>query len=112
MAEPLLQRLNQLQLHGMAARYREWQSQQLREPLTAETLLLALIDAEESERQARSLRYQLRIARFPAPRDLASFQWGDSPVSAAQLQQLAQGDYLTQAHCHANSDCRNKPALI
>ena len=98
MAEPLLQRLNQLQLHGMAARYREWQSQQLREPLTAETLLLALIDAEESERQARSLRYQLRIARFPAPRDLASFQWGDSPVSAAQLQQLAQGDYLTQAH--------------
>ena len=27
MAEPLLQRLNQLQLHGMAARYREWQSQ-------------------------------------------------------------------------------------
>ena len=74
MAEPLLQRLNQLQLHGMAARYREWQSQQLREPLTAETLLLALIDAEESERQARSLRYQLRIARFPAPRDLGSSQ--------------------------------------
>ena len=50
MAEPLLQRLNQLQLHGMAARYREWQSQQLREPLTAETLLLALIDCQSASK--------------------------------------------------------------
>ena len=50
-----------------------------------------------ADRQARSYEYQLRLARFPIPRDLDSFDFKESVVSETQLRQLYAGDYLTTA---------------
>ena len=49
MARLILQRLNQLQLHGVAARCRA-DPAEAREPLMAETMLVVLISEEESKR--------------------------------------------------------------
>lgn len=50
-----------------------------------------------ADRQARSYDYQLRLARFPVPRDLDSFDFGESEVNETQFRQLYAGDYLTTA---------------
>ena len=58
-------RLKSLQLFGMAIARRELQAEAPRnKTLSLEELLLRLLDGEQADRQARSLRYQLKAARF------------------------------------------------
>lgn len=61
-----------------------------------EQWLRRMIEAEESERQCRSIRYQMGIAKFPLARDLDSFDTRDSPVSPEQLRALDQDEFLAQ----------------
>ena len=56
-----------------------------------------LLSAEIADRQARSYQYQLRLANFPVPRDLDSFDFRESVVNETQIRQLYTGDYLTSA---------------
>jgi DNA replication protein DnaC len=56
-----------------------------------------LLAAEIVERQARSYQYQLRLARFPMPRDLESFNFAESVVNETQIRQLHSGEYLASA---------------
>ena len=92
-------RLKSLQLFGMATAWREMQAEAPRnKTLSLEALLLRLLDAEQADRQARSLRYQLKAARFPIHRDLTGFDWSETPLDAARIQQLAKGHYLETAH--------------
>ena len=92
-------RLKSLQLFGMAIAWRELQAEAPRnKSLSLEALLLRLLDAEQADRQARSLRYQLKAARFPIHRDLTGFDWGETPLDGARIQELAKGHYLETAH--------------
>lgn len=92
-------RLKSLQLFGMAIAWRELQAEAPRnKSLSLETLLLRLLDAEQADRQARSLRYQLKSARFPIHRDLTDFDWSETPLDGARIQELAKGHYLETAH--------------
>ena len=92
-------RLKSLQLFGMAIAWRELQAEAPRnKSLSLEALLLRLLDAEQADRQARSLRYQLKAARFPIHRDLTGFDWSETPLDAARIQELAKGHYLDTAH--------------
>ena len=59
--------------------------------------LAQLLQAELAERQASSYHYQLRLARFPMPRDLDSFDFAESTVNETQIRQLHTGEYLTTA---------------
>ncbi len=59
--------------------------------------LSQLLQAEVADRQARSYEYQLRLARFPMPRDIDSFDFRESAVNETQLRQLYTGEYLTTA---------------
>jgi DNA replication protein DnaC len=72
--------LKALQLFGMADACQSLQDQAQRRPLPVEVWLDRLIEAEQADRQARSLRYQLKAARFPIHRDLAGFNWQETPL--------------------------------
>ena len=52
----------------------------------------------QTERQVRSLRYQLKVARFPVHRDLTGFDWAETPLPQAQIQQLASAAFMETAH--------------
>jgi DNA replication protein DnaC len=92
-------RLKALQLFGMAIAWRELQAEAPRsKTLSIEALVLRLLDAEQADRQARSLRYQLKAARFPVHRDLTGFDWNETPLEAHHIQELAKGRYLETAH--------------
>ena len=73
-----------------------WQTRNC--PLRPTTAWLGqLLQAEMADRQARSYEYQLRLARFPAPRDIDSFDFKESAVNETRFRQLYAGDYLTTA---------------
>ncbi len=82
----------------MAEAWRELQAESPRQPISPEGMLLRLLDAEQADHQARSLAYQFKAARFPMHRDLGGFQWQESPLEQARIEQLAQGSYLDTAH--------------
>ena len=66
-------------------------------PVMPELWLDRLIAAEQADRQARSLNYQLKVARFPHHRDLIPFHWEETPVSKAHIERLATASFMTQA---------------
>ena len=63
-----------------------------------EAWLDRLIDAEQTDRQVRSLRYQMKAARFPIQRDLTGIDWTETPLPQAQIEQLATGAFMESAH--------------
>ena len=62
--------LSALHLYGMATAWSELLAEGPRRPVQPEAWLDRLIEAELADRQVRSLRYQLKAARFPVHRDL------------------------------------------
>jgi len=92
-----LAQLKAMHLYGMAAAWAEHQAEAPSRPAMPETLLDKLIEAEQADRQARSLRYQIGAARFPVHRDLAGFDWAETPLQQAHIKQLATAAFMAQA---------------
>lgn len=90
--------LKELQLHGMAAAWGEMQAEAPRQIPRPEVWLSRLIEAEQVERQVRRLRYQIKAARFPIHRDLSTFEWTETPLPQAQIEQLASAAFMETAH--------------
>ena len=93
-----LSQLKALKLFGMATALAEIRAETPRLALTPDGCLHRLIDAELADRQARSLRYQLSAAKFPVHRDMVGFEWQESPLPQAQIQQLATAAFMEEAH--------------
>ena len=92
----LIDQLRQLKLHGMATAFDEAVIQGVRRQLTVQEILAQLCQAEVAERKARSIRYQLGIARFPVAKDLDSFRFAGSPVNEMLIRDLYGSDFLGQ----------------
>lgn len=90
--------LKAMHLYGMATAWAEWLAEGPRKPMQPEACLDRLIEAERVDRQARSLRYQLKAARFPIHRDLTGFDWAETPLPQAQIEQLATAAFMEEAH--------------
>jgi len=92
--------LKTMHLFGMAAAWQEWQTEYgfQQKPVMPEVWLDRLIAAEQADRQARSLNYQLKAARFPIHRDLMSFEWNETPLQQARLDQLSTAGFMDQAY--------------
>jgi hypothetical protein len=74
MSTDFITQLKTLKLYGMAEAWADLQAETPRlSPMSPEELLRRLVQAETTERQARSLRYQLTVAKFPIHRDLLHF---------------------------------------
>ena len=90
--------LKSLHLYGMAPAWGELQTEKPRHLPAPDTWLDHLLEAEQADRQMRSLRYQLKAAKFPIHRDLTGFDWAETPLPQAQIEQLATGNFMETAH--------------
>jgi DNA replication protein DnaC len=52
--------------------------------------------SEISEKQARSIKYQLTIAKLPLAKDLDDFQFEHTPINEALVNELASGGFIAQ----------------
>ena len=59
--------------------------------------LSQLLKAELAEREVRSIAYQTKTARFPAYKDLASFNFAASEVNEVAVRQLHRGEFTDRA---------------
>ena len=94
---PCIDRVGQLkalQLQGMATAWGELQAEKSRQPPSPEIWLDRLIAAEQTDRQIRRLRYQIKSARFPIHRDLSSVDWAETPLSQMQLEALGTAQFI------------------
>lgn len=95
--EALISTLKSLKLFGMAQAVEELAAQGSPAYQSAQTLLDTLLKAEVAEREVRSVNYQLKLARFPAYRDLSGFDFGQSVVNEAAIRLLHRGPFMDEA---------------
>jgi DNA replication protein DnaC len=95
-AEALVTTLKSMKLHGMAGAVTELAEQGSPAFKQSGELLDKLIKAEVAEREVRSIKYQMNIARFPAHRDLSGFDFKESPVSVGQIKTLHRCEFLDE----------------
>ena len=95
-ADAMVTTLKSMKLHGMAGAVAELSEQGSPAFKQSGELLDKLIKAEVAEREVRSINYQMKIARFPAHRDLAGFTFKESVVNEAQIKTLHRCEFLDE----------------
>src|SRR5439155_675896 len=58
--------------------------------------MVDILNAEISEKQARSIKYQLTIAKLPLAKDLDDFQFEGTPINQTLVHDLASGGFIAQ----------------
>lgn len=86
--------MDKLKLLGMKAAYDEVIASGSRGSATPDRIMLALLEAEHSERRLRAIRYQLGQAKFPGAKDLDSFDFKASAVDEMQVRSLYEGSFI------------------
>jgi len=89
--------LRGLKMYGMAQAVSELIEQGAPAFDTAVPVLSQLLKAEMSEREVRSIAYQIKAARFPAYKDLTGFDFAASEVNEAMVRQLHRGSFIDDA---------------
>ena len=97
-AEAMVATMKTLKLHGMAQAITELAAQRGPAFVQAKPILDDLLKAEVAEREVRSINYQMKIARFPAYRDLTGFDFADSAVDVALVKSLHGCEFMAEAH--------------
>jgi DNA replication protein DnaC len=92
----LMAMLGELKLAGMRAHFDDIVTQGRKRQRSFEVVLGDLLRAEIAEKQARSIRYQLGIAKLPLAKELSEFVFKDSPINDVLVNELATGGFLTQ----------------
>lgn len=96
--EAMMINLRLLKLYGMAKAADELASQAAPAYMAAQSVLSDLLKAEIAEREVRAIEYQIRLARFPAYRDLAGFDFSQSSSNEALVRQLHRIEFVKDAH--------------
>ena len=88
--------MGELQLYGMKAAFDEIMATAVKRQHDPQRIIGDLLTAEISEKQARSIKYQLTIAKLPLAKDLDDFQFEGTPINETLVRDLAGGGFLTQ----------------
>ena len=97
-AEALATTFKSLKLFGMADAIETLDQQASPAYQQAVPILETLLKAETAEREVRSINYQMKVAKFPAYRDLAGFDFAHTEVDEALIKSLHRCEFLTDAH--------------
>ena len=62
----------------------------------AQRVVGELLKAEIAEKRARSIKYQITIARLPLAKELADFEFDDTPINQPLVRDLATASFLEQ----------------
>jgi DNA replication protein DnaC len=92
----LLDMMATLKLYGMRSAYDELLAAALKRQHEPQRFAGDLLRAEISEKQARSIRYQLTIAKLPLAKDLDDFAFAPTPINEALVRDLLGGGFIAQ----------------
>jgi hypothetical protein len=92
----ILELMSTLKLYGMRAAYDEVMATGIKRRHEPPRIVGDLLSAEIAEKQARSIKYQLTIAKLPLAKDIDDFDFTGTPVNKALIRDLASGAFLTE----------------
>ena len=92
----ILDAMGGLKLFGMRAAYDEIVATAVKRQHEPQRIVGDLLAAELSEKQARSMKYQLTIARLPFAKEIDEFDFAATPVNETLVRDLAGGGFLAQ----------------
>jgi len=88
--------MGELKLYGMKAAFDEIMTTAVRRQHEPQRIVGDLLNAEINEKQARSIKYQLTIAKLPLAKDLEDFQFEGTPINQTLVNDLASGGFIAQ----------------
>jgi DNA replication protein DnaC len=88
--------MGELKLYGMKAAYDEIMATAVKRQHEPQRIVGDLLSAEINEKQARSIKYQLTIAKLPLAKDLDDFQFEGTPINQTLVNDLAGGGFIAQ----------------
>jgi DNA replication protein DnaC len=92
----ILDLMGTLKLYGMRLAYDEIMGTAIKRQHEPPRIVGDLLNAEVSEKQARSIKYQLTIAKLPLAKDIDAFDFTGTPVNEALVRELATGGFLAE----------------
>ena len=94
--QEILDMMGQLKLVGMRSAYDEVIEDGIRRQQPMPYVVGALLQAQIAAAHARSIAYQMGMARFPMAKTLAQFDFSASPVNEALIRERHDGGFLDQ----------------
>ena len=88
--------MDSLKLYGMKAAFDEIMATAVKRQHEPQRIVGDLLKAEINEKQARSIKYQLTIAKLPLAKDLDDFEFADTPINETLVKDLAGGGFIAQ----------------
>lgn len=86
--------MGSLKLYGMRSAYDEVMAAGIKRQHEPPRIVGDLLQSEIAEKQARSIRYQLTIAKLPLAKDIEQFDFTDTPINEGLLKDLATGNFV------------------
>jgi DNA replication protein DnaC len=90
----ILASMGELKLYGMRAAYDEIITTAVKRQHEPQRVVGDLLRAEINEKQARSMKYQLTIAKLPLAKDVDEFCFDGTPVNETLVRELIGGNFL------------------
>src|ERR1700756_3068618 len=90
----ILAAMGELKLYGMKAAFDEIIATAVKRQHEPQRFVGDLLTAEITEKQARSIKYQITIAKLPLAKDIDDFVFDDAAANEPLVRDLAGGNFL------------------
>jgi DNA replication protein DnaC len=92
----ILDLMGELKLYGMKAAFDEIMATAIKRQHEPQRIVGDLLSAEINEKQARSIKYQLTIAKLPLAKDIDDFQFDGTPINQTLVNDLAGAGFIAE----------------
>lgn len=86
--------MSTLKLYGMRSAYDEVMAGGIKRQHEPPRIVGDLLQSEIAEKQARSIRYQMTIAKLPLAKDIEEFDFAGTPINQGLVRELATGGFV------------------
>jgi DNA replication protein DnaC len=86
--------MSSLKLYGMRSAYDEVMASGIKRQHEPPRIVGDLLQSEIAEKQARSIRYQMTIAKLPLAKDIEEFDFTGTPINEGLVRDLATGGFV------------------
>ena len=90
----ILEMMGTLKLAGMRHAYDDVITDAVKRQHVPSRVVADLLKAEIDEKQARSIKYQMTIAKLPLAKEIAAFDFAATPINEGLVKDLATGGFI------------------
>ena len=90
----ILDLMGSLKLYGMRSAYDEVMAAGIKRQHEPPRIVGDLRQSEIAEKQARSIRYQMTVAKLPLAKDIEEFDFTGTPINEGLVRELANGSFV------------------